>query len=146
MICLLFQVFDFYPSMKSKFSYQELGYIYDYESFNYVLEDINHIIYLDYSNDEDYSNVFKIAYIAMQNYCTVNKFYFARDIDGVYETSNKYSEKLSKGLIEDNEVYVIKKEDIENINKSKLYYYEVDEFIVITSKEVENLQKNLIEI
>lgn len=109
-ICLVIQLIDFYPAMSNKFNYEEKNYDID-TSWQELLEETEHIVYLSFgqtSFDEMRTAYYKIAYIAKENNCTLNNFYFAREIENVQETSMKYIEKLQHGETEKGYIYVIK--------------------------------------
>jgi len=133
LICLLVQFADIYPAMVNKVKYKQGDYEYDKSAWSQVLEENKHIVYL--SNPYHFKLLtFKLARIANENNCTLNNFYFARKIKGLEENTNKTLENLSNGEINENTVYIIKKEDLKSEKNEKLFYYNIDEFIVITSK------------
>lgn len=133
-ICLIIQLLDLYPYLKDKFTYEEKPYTYNNIAWNEILNGNPHIACIPISkfNNGDF---FKLAYIAKENNCTINNFYFARKVKHVEETSNKYIEDIEKGITEEGFVYILKKDDEEIAKKSKLLYNIIDDYIVITSKQ-----------
>ena len=120
--------------MINKVKYKQSDYQYYKLAWSEVLEEYEHIVYLSnpyYSK----THTFKLAKIASENNCTLNNFYFARKLKGIEENTKKSLEELNNGKLEENVIYVIRKEDLkENIN-TNLFYQDIDEFVVITSSD-----------
>ena len=134
-ICLILQLIDFYPSMNNKFNYEEKEHKID-NAWKQILENTEHIVYLSFgedSFDEMRTAYYKIAYIAYKNNCTLNNFYFAREINNAYETSQKYTEELKQGQLRNGYTYIIKQNSQSKWWDDKLEYYKLDEYIVIIS-------------
>ena len=133
-ICLILQLIDLYPSLNNKFDYKEKTYNIDTVQWENVLNNVEHIVYLNLENnsfDEIRSSYYKIAYIAYINDCTLNDFYFARKIENVETTAQNYVIELINGNTENNCIYVINQED-DNIWWNKdLISNNIDGFIVI---------------
>ena len=137
-LCLILQIIDFYPAMKGKFEYKEKIYDIDNTKWEYVLQDVEHIVYLNFeelSFDEYRTSCYIAAYIAYKNNCTLNDFYFARQINNVKETDKEQIEKLKSGEIDESTVYIIRQKDKNNVwwNQS-VDNYNIDGFVVIKSR------------
>lgn len=135
LICLLIQIADIYPAMTNKVKYKQGDYEYDKLAWSQALKEYEHIVYL---SNPYYSKIhtFKLAKIASQNKCTLNNFYFARKQKGIEENTNKILEDLKLGRIEENTIYVIRKEALKEDRNTDLFYHNIDEFIVITSRNI----------
>ena len=138
-LCLILQIIDFYPSMKRKFEYKEKVYNIDNTNWEYVMQDVKHIVYLnfdDLSFDENRTSYYIVAYIAYQNDCTLNNFYFARKITNVKETNEIQIQKLKSGEIDENTLYIIRQKDKNNMWwNENLDNYNIDEYIVVKNKQ-----------
>lgn len=134
-LCLIIQIIDFYPALKEKFEYKEKTYNIDKTNWEQVINDAEHIVYLNFeklSFDENRKSFYIVAYIASENNCTLNNFYFARQINNVSETNNEHIDKLINGEIDDNTVYIIRQENNDSIwwNESLKYCF-IDGYKVI---------------
>ena len=138
-VCLVIQIVDLYPSMITKFEYSEENKIsYSEKEWEIALKDVSHII--TYANNQT-SELLKMAYIANKNNCTVSDFYFARDIENVGKMKLEYLDKLINNEIDEGYIYVINEEDAKYLTKITLNMYKIDEFVVITDKDIEELTK-----
>ena len=132
-LCLVIQFIDIYPAMKEKFNYEEETYTIDKE-WEQALEGTSHIVYLqigEYIYEEMRPLYYKIAYIANENNCTLNNFYFAREITNVKDTSSKYEEDLKQGNLEKENLYIIKQKDENVWWNEQLNAKKIDGYIVI---------------
>lgn len=132
-LCIILQIIDFYPSMINKFNYEEKVYKID-EAWEQIINENDHIVYLsfvDESFDEMRTAYYKVADIAYKNNCTLNNFYFAREINNVYETTHKYIDQLKSGELQDNFIYLIRQQNDEIWWNQKLETLKIDGYIVI---------------
>ena len=135
-ICLIIQIIDFYPAMNEKYSYEEIEYSVDKITWEQMLNDKKHVVYLifgQYSFDEARNEFYKAAYIANLNNCTLNNFYFARQVQNVEQTNNDYILQLKQGKIEQDVLYIIKQNSDNKWWNEELNEYEIDGYTVITS-------------
>ena len=133
--CLILQVIDFYPNINNKFQFKEDKIEIDSVSWEQTIDGAKHIVYFgleEKSFEEMIEGYYKIAYIAHENKCTLNNFYFARQIDNVTETSQKYINDLQLGNLENGYIYVIKQNSENRWWNEKLKTYKLDGYIVIT--------------
>lgn len=139
-LCLVIQLLDLRAVITNKFNYEGRKDTFDNAAWQAVLEDYKHVFYIrssDFSSEE----LMELAYIANENGCTVSNFYFARPIKGVEETQNENLEKLTKSQIEDKCVYVLKKEQIDLLEKTNLYCYNIENYIVVVQNEIKELER-----
>ena len=133
-LCLIIQIIDFYPTMKNKFEYKEKISDLDKASWEQIIGDAEHIVYLNFENlsfDENRTSFYNVASIAYENNCTLNNFYFARLIDNVKETNSEHIERLKTGEIDNNTVYVIRQKNADVWWKENLYSKFIDGYKVI---------------
>ena len=143
-LCLVIQLLDLKAVIVNKFNYEERKDIIDNVSWETVLKDCEHVFYirsLNFTSEE----LMELAYIANENECTVSNFYFARPIKGVEETQNDNLAKLSKSQIEDRCAYVLKKEQKDLLEKTDLYCYNIEDYIVVVPKEIKELERQKLE-
>lgn len=132
-ICLVIQLLDLYPSIKTKFTYEEKGYNSEKQLWTQVLEDCEHIVCLPIAKFQN-GHFLHLGYIARENGCTMNNFYFARKIKNVEETNYAYMEELKNGDLREGFAYVLKNDDVDIAKTAGLDYTPIDEFIVIKKK------------
>ncbi len=95
-ICLLLQIFDLRSALINKFEYTKTNtYEQNAEEFKKALGNCEHIICLEF-NSLGSSEYFELAYIASKNDCTINNFYFAREIKNAIKTRKRISKKYAK--------------------------------------------------
>ncbi len=137
-ICLIIQLMDLSPQMKDKRQIEvDISYL-DMTSWSQLLNRVEHIVIIETDKFKlgDYG---RIAYIAKQNNCTMNNFYFAQDkaSKDVQEKEKQYITDFVMNKIEDNFVYVIKAESKKITEYTKLPWYEIGDYIVFAAHEIE---------
>ena len=142
-LCLVIQLLDLKKVMTNKFNYEEQKYDFDRATWETVLDEYNHVFYLksfEFTSEE----LMKMEYIANQNGCTVSNFYFARPVKGVKETENENLEKLKKSEMPDKSVYILKIGQEDLLKEANLYYYKIEDYIVVAPKEIKGLNTIII--
>lgn len=132
-ICLIIQLLDLSLSLETKFTYEEKSYNSDKQAWEEVLEGCEHIVCLPPDKFEN-GQFLHLGYIARENGCTMNNFYFARKVKNVEETNSGYLEELKEGSMQEGFAYVLKKDDVDIAKNAKLDYTAIDEYIVIKGK------------
>ena len=136
--CLIIQLLDLYPSFKNKFEYKEEIYDLDKIAWEQLLDGAEHIAYINFekdSYDDMRESFYKIAYIADENNCTLNNFYFARVIKNTDETFKKHVYELINGDLNNRYVYVIKQQNDINWWNNNLNSFKLDGYIVIAANK-----------
>ena len=138
LICLIIQIIDFFPSMSNKFNYEEKRYNID-TAWEQIMDNTEHLVYLSFGKEtfeEMRTAYYKIAYIANEYNCTLNNFYFAREINNVHETSLNYIEQLKQGELKQGYIYVISQKSDSKWWNDKLNTIRIDNYIIVNPNNV----------
>lgn len=133
-ICLIIQIYDFYPKMTNKFEYQNKEYTIS-KQWEQVLSEKKHVVYLNFEEqtfDEMRTDYYKIANMAFKKDCTLNIFYFAREIKNTLESSQKYMEELVKGTVPKDHLFILNRKKEDKWWSQDLQTEKIDGFTVIT--------------
>jgi len=124
-VCLILQVFDISPMIIKKREY----YTGTYDDFDllgkYVPEDIYDHIVMTFDNGDLKMN---FAYYAALNHKTMNRFYFARDIDSVInEKLDEYKKEAVEGRPDERTVYIFNAETMKEWEAAPLHTEKVND-------------------
>lgn len=139
-VCLVIQIVDLYPSLKSKFEYNESDFGLTVSAWDKITENCEHIVCLP-NSEYSFGELYRMAFVAKRNDCTMNSFCISRGINDIEKTEKEYLEKLSKGILDDKTLYIIKDEKKEISINSVFNCYRIDDTMVVTSKNIEGLEK-----
>lgn len=139
--CLLLQLVDLSTMISQKreiYSDGDKSYtsIWDTGEINQVIDHYDHFILM--LNDNDL--VMTTAYYAYANNMTLNRYYYARDIDKQIEKNLEvYVEGLLNQKPEENCIYLFDEETVKDYKDSGLHFYEISRWIFGTRDSIEGL-------
>ncbi len=141
-VCLIIQLADLYPYIKEKHSILNENYSYisflDVQELNAVLPNYDHIVLTFDNNDTDMG----CAYYAMRHGLTLNRFYFARNID--YLTNKRLDIYLSYarlGSPEDDCLYILNSDTVDSWKDTPLNLYVLGDKILGSVQIIPGLEE-----
>ena len=133
---LIFQLIDLLPYMitrHEKFDNPKERYVTEWDKDERSLQ-FKHFV----SFQKDAIFGMAIAYYAVKNEKTVNRFYFARDIDEqIFENSVKELNKIREGKADSDTIYVFDRSTYEECKKYDLHFYASEKCIYGVKDKIE---------
>jgi hypothetical protein len=141
--CLILQLFDLSTMISEKresYSDKDKSYtsIWDTEEINQVIGRYDHFVLM--LNDNDL--VMTTAYYAYANNMTLNRYYYARDIDKQIEKNLEiYVQQLHNQKPEENCIYLFDEATVKDYRDSGLHFYEISRWIFGTKDIIKGLKE-----
>lgn len=141
---LLLQIFDYSPWIGEKMT----KYHSAQKTYRTVWDEVElpegYKGFISFETDNSF--MMGTAYYAMRHGMTVNRFYFARDIDQVLnETAQKELESICDGAVREDYIYVFDKDTYEAVKdlsriRDNMYFYKTRKCIFGVKNEIEAMQ------
>lgn len=123
--CVLLQLLDVMPYVMEKREVyfapdQKYASVWDFEKFNDAIDRYSRFVMMFNNNDL----IMTTAYYAYEKGLTLNRYYYARDIDSqIEENLRVYEEQLLTGQPADDIIYLFDKETMDQYADSGLHFY-----------------------
>ncbi len=143
MACVVLQVLDLSCYVEEKRAIyhveeQQYSSIWDVEALNQRIDEYHRFILFDNSNDL----LMTTAYYTYLHDMTMNRFYYARDIDKQVEENLKpYELELLEQRPESDCLYVFAPKEYKKYGNSGLHFYKVQDWVVGSLEEIPDMKE-----